>query len=79
MFDDVVSFTVIDLNPDFAKETMTGRLHKSNSYDPAARLLTLIGCCEVIVTSLRGVKQSLETIDIVFCNVSHVEAAEEIH
>ena len=76
----MVSFTLIDLNPDLAKETMTGRLHKSNSYDPAARLLTLIGwCCEVIVTSLRGVEQSLETIDIVFCIVSHVEATEETH
>ena len=74
-----MSFTVIDLNPGFAKETITGRLHKPNSYDPVARLLTLIGCCDLIVTSLRGVKQSLETMDTVFCIVTHVEAAEEKH
>ena len=77
MFDDVVSFTAIDLNPDFANETMTGRLHTLNSYDPAARLLTFIGCCEVMMTSLTGEEQSLDTIDTVFCISSQVGAATE--
>ena len=75
-----MSFTVTSLNPDLVKDKMTGRLHKPNSYDPAVRLLTLICCCcEVMLTSLRGAKQSLETIDIVFCIESHVEAGEEIN
>ena len=75
LFDDAVSFTVTALNPDLVNFMMTGRLHKPNSYDPAIRLLTLICCCcEVMMTSLTGVKQSLETIDIVFCIESHVGA-----
>ena len=77
MFDDVVSFAAIDLNPDFASETITGRLHTLNSYDPSATLLTLIGCCEVMMTSLTGVEQSLETIDTIFCISSQVGAATE--
>ena len=79
LFEDEVSFTAMSLNPDFANETITGRLQTLNSYDPAARLLTLIGCCEVMLTSLIGVKQSLETIDIIFFIASHVEAAEELN
>ena len=79
LFEDDVSFTAMSLNPDFANETITGRLQTLNSYDPAAILLTLIGCCEVMLTSLIGVKQSLETIDIIFFIASHVEAAEEIN
>ena len=77
VFDDVVSFTAIDLNPDFANETIIGRLHTLDSYDPAARLLTLIGCCEVMMTSLTGEEQSLDTIDTVFCISSQVGAATE--
>ena len=77
MFDDVVSFTATDLNPDFSNETITGRLHTLNSYDPAERLLTLIGCCEVMMTSLTGVEQSLDTIDTIFCISSQVGAATE--
>ena len=79
LFEDEVSFTAMSINPDFANETITGRLQTLNSYDPPARLLTLIGCCEVMLTSLIGVRQSLETIDIIFFIASHVEAAEEIN
>ena len=55
---------------------MAGRLQTLNSYDPATLLVTFNGSCEVMVTSLTGLEQSLEMIDIVFCIASQ-EAAEE--
>ena len=55
---------------------MAGRLHTLNSYDPAALLVTFNGSCDVMVTSLTGLEQSLEMIDKVFCIASQ-EAEED--
>ena len=75
----MVNLTVIGENPDFSNRTMTGRLQILNSYDPAARFLTLTRSFEVMVTSLIGMEQTFETIDTVFCITSHEEAAKEKH
>ena len=75
----MVNLTVIGENPDFSNRTMTGRLQTLNSYDPAARFLTLTRSFEVMVTSLTGIEQTLDTIDIVFCIASHEGAAKEKH